>query len=162
MSTPIEQNTTALEELLGIAESLPDRGNGGGGGGLPGGISKIATGTFTSTEDVTSAMVDHGLGEIPTFLVWVAESDLSSPQATFNILGAIVRKVHAINSTTKHKLGYFFRGYNANNSAAGAQNSGASSIYMTDTQCRLCGNSSYQFLAGYEYRWVAGVIDGIE
>lgn len=34
MSTPIEQNTTALEELLGMAESLPNRSEGTGSGGI--------------------------------------------------------------------------------------------------------------------------------
>lgn len=130
------------------------------GGGLPSGVSALATGTYTSTSDVTSVNIEHGLGVAPNFCAWFVEDDLSENiVAGLNLCGAVIRKTHKINASTSHNTGYFYRGYNTSGAMGGAQSGGSYATYLTDTQCRLCGNSTYKFLTGYTYRWVCGVMD---
>jgi hypothetical protein len=133
-----------------------------GGGGLPSGISALATGTFTPDKDYSSSVdVEHDLGVAPNFFFWMVGTDLSSKKVNgLNIGGAMIRKTHYNSSSIKYITSYFYRGYNSSGTIGGAQTA-ATSNYLTETTCRIFCNSTYKLLNGHTYRWVAGVIDGI-
>lgn len=165
MSSKLNQNTLDLQNILELVNNLPEAGEGSGGSGGGGSTASpiaIATGTYTPTEDLTSVNIEHGLSEIPNFFAWIVEEPVDGAAVpSLNIMGSVLQKTHKVNSTIVHKVYYAFRGYNVSSTPGNNQSSANSTIYMTETTCRMCGNSTYKFLAGYTYRWVAGVLPNV-
>lgn len=172
-----EQYLTGVQYIRGDEFLLPENIKSGvtifdvageykGSGGLPSGVSALASGVFQPTEDIKSNYaINHGLGVVPNFFLWWLEEDMSTtPVASLNIGGAIFGKNARYNATstivyTNH---YFFRGYSTAPQITGTANSSTGTTYLNATSCRMMCSSSYLLKAGYTYHWVAGVVDGIE
>lgn len=137
----------------------------GSGGGLPSGVSKFVIDEYIPTEDVsTNQSIVHGLGVTPNFFVWwLVENMSTTPVAGINIGGAIIGKnaKYSATSSTLYTTHSFYRGYNNTPQVNGAVSSNAGTTYMNATNCRMLCSSTYKLKAGYTYRWIAGVVDGI-
>ena len=133
-------------------------------GGLPSGVSKLATGTITPTEDAQSLSVTHNLGVAPNFLVWVMEEDTSSSVLTSTAtMGATIIKRCKYNSTSSisYNVHNLIEGYAASSSTGGTATRVSNDTYLTTTTARMTGSSTYMIKAGKTYRWACGVLDGI-
>ena len=150
--------------IFNVAGSF--EGSGSSGGGLPSGISALASGTYTPTENMsTNFAIPHNLGVAPNFFVWILEESMeTSPVANLNVGGAIIAKKAKYNasSTISYGVHYFYRGYSATPQMAGTASSASSTTYLTATQCMMLCSSTYMVKKGYTYHWVCGVLDGIE
>lgn len=139
-------------------------GSGGGGGGLPSGISALTTGSATPAENETSTFsVSHDLGVAPNFCLWWADVDYSATTATNTaVLGAMLAKPvkYSASSTTVNELHFIVRGYSGSGAWGGfvSQMASADSCF-TDTTVSLKCNSSYPFVAGVTYRYIVGVFE---
>lgn len=137
---------------------------GDGGGGLPDGISALATGTVTMVANSSSQIVTHNLGVAPNFIAWAIEDDISGTALTSTAtMGASIGK-HSIGSGTSSTVYYqtnLIAGYNTASTLAGTTTK-SSSEYMTATEARMIGSTTYYLQAGHTYRWVCGVLDGIQ
>lgn len=160
----LNDNTAALQAILAAVNALPEAGSGGS-GGLPSGISALATGTFTPTQNYTSgADISHGLGVTPNFLVWMIEEDVSAttfPSTATS--GFVLNKGHkySSSSTAVYSIAYYVGGFNASQSYSGTYSRSNSPSYMTDTKCKMYSTSTYAIKTGHTYRWVCGVLEGI-
>lgn len=137
----------------------------GGGGGLPSGVSKLASGTYTPTQDISSGVdISHGLGVTPNFFIWWVEEDVSlNPTAYLLTQGALIKKTAQYNtgSSIRYTLSYLLTGYNSTPQYGGVTNKVSNNTYMTNNTCRMHSSSTYKLLTGHTYRWVAGVADGV-
>ena len=155
----LQNNTASLEALIEIANALPSAV-----GGLPPGISAIASGEITAAENVNNLEVVHNLGVVPNFISWAITDDTSgvlyTSTATF---GATVLKPSKYNSSTETVYDVFnlIGGYNASSTQAQTASRSTNAGYMTETIATMRGNTTYPFQPGNTYRWVCGVMDGI-
>ena len=134
-------------------------------GGLPDGVSKLATGTITPSESVTYLDISHGLGVAPNFLVWRLERDTSGSVLTSTATtGSCISKLskYTSSSSTVYTVTHHWGGYDS----SGKFIKGDGAIYanstdMTASVARMRSNSTYYIKGGYTYRWLCGVLDGI-
>ena len=142
--------------LVGVATS---------GGGLPAGVSALASGTYTPTQDISSGVdISHGLGVTPNFFIWWVEEDVSlNPTVYLLTQGALIKKTAPYNagSSTVYTLSYLLTGYNSAPQYGGTTNRVSNNTYMTNNTCRMHSSTTYKLLTGHTYRWVAGVADGV-
>ena len=135
------------------------------GGGLPDGVSAIASGTVTPAENNTSGVVvNHNLGVVPNFCAWFVEDDYSgNVETSAAIAGSTIVKKQKYTSTSTivYNVYYLITGYNASSQQAVTYNRVSNATYMTTTQARLVCNSTYQIQAGSRIRWVVGVASGV-
>lgn len=134
------------------------------GGGLPDGVSAIASGTVTPAEGSTSGViVTHNLGVVPNFCVWFVENDYSASTGTnIAIAGAIINKSSKYTGTSsiKYSIHYLIDGY-SNSQQSTTSGRASNTTYLTTTQARLVCNSTYPIQAGGRIRWVVGVASGV-
>jgi hypothetical protein len=132
----------------------------------PRGLSAWTTGTLmpTQTSEV-GASVCHGLGIVPDFFFWVVEDDLTKGD-TKNICtsGALIRKPEKYSNGTSRDVTYFYSGMTESGGWGAAVNKikDTSYNYMTNSDCKIFSDYRYKLQPGYTYRWVCGVLDGIE
>lgn len=135
------------------------------GGGLPNGVSALASGTYTPTENKTSRVdVAHGLGVTPNFLVVMMEEDTSSTPLTSALVAATVFSKdmkYNSGSTIQYTAHMMYEGYSSSSTATGTTSRVASTAYFTTTTVGIPCTTSYILKTGYTYRWVCGVLDGI-
>lgn len=135
-----------------------------GSGGLPAGVTKLASGTITPGSNGTTISVTHGLGVTPNFCVWeLVDVDYSnSVDTSIAVAGAsflVDMKYSSNTSSTLYKVSYMMRGYSSSSNTGGATSGFASTTYFSNTNCALIGNSVYMIKAGYTYRWICGVME---
>lgn len=137
----------------------------GEGGGLPEGVSALASGTVTPASNVTSPLaISHGLGVAPNFIVWFLDEDLSaSTLSSAAVIGAtLIKKTkNSASSTSVMNVHYSIEGYNASGSFAGTRGTLSNNNYATTDEISMHVTSTYQLIAGKTYRWACGVLDGI-
>ena len=135
----------------------------GGSGGLPAGVTKLASGTITPPADGNTISVTHGLGVTPNFCVWeLVDVDYSnSVDTSIAVAGAsfLIDMKYSSSSSTLYKVAYMVRGYNTSSNTGGTTSGYASNSYFSNTACALVGTSTYKIKTGYTYRWVCGVME---
>ena len=147
----VAQNIKSGVNIFGVTGTY----TGSGSVGLPSGISALASGTFTPESDITSYhVVEHGLGVAPNFTYVMLMDALD--EAIPNML---ISMFEYGKSGLPKKMEYGQIVYYDSSGAliqSGTQAAifDANSIYINAT-------SSRTLKAGYTYRWVAGVMDGI-
>lgn len=131
------------------------------GGGLPNGVSAIATGTFTPTSDISDDFyeISHGMGIKPNFYMIIMTGSVSNSErfgylnyancidVTFDDGSLIGINVKLTDSGTSYSS--FSKMYSA-----------MSDIIFTDTIISPYLRGA-PLKAGITYRWVCGVINGI-
>ena len=135
------------------------------GGGMPEGVSALASGEYVPSSDINSrAFVDHGLGVTPNFCVWVMTDAVTEVPESAVLFGLMVHKEHPYGAAypdIKYLGSFMFWGYDSGKNSKAMGSAVTATNYFTPTQVALCGNASIKLKAGYKYRWVCGVIDGI-
>lgn len=154
----VPENIKAGVDIFGVIGTLA-------GGGLPSGVSTLASGTYTPTQDISSGVdISHGLGVTPNFFIWWVEEDVSLNSTAYLLTqGALIKKTAQYNtgSSTIYTLSYMLTGYNSTPQYGGTTNRVSNNTYMTNNTCRMHSSSTYKLLTGHTYRWVAGVADGV-
>ena len=157
----IAENIKKGVSIFGVAGAFV----GAGAGGLPAGVSAVASGTYTPAEEGKSVvLVDHDLGVAPNFCMWMVEAPLStSAPNTAQVMGvAFLKKaLYSVSSSYTYNCHFMFRGYTTSGYIGGTTSQLEASNYFTTTKAPIWGNSTYPLKAGYTYRWVCGVMDGI-
>lgn len=147
--------------LASAIASIPESS----GGSLPDGITALTTGTYTPSSDQKFFMtIDHDLGVIPNFCVWMMEADISTsiPSQACTIGVSFMKRTKYSQSYTDIADAHFMiRGYSSSGSQSGTSTMTTNYGYFTDTKVPFMGSTSYPIKAGYTYRWVCGVLDGV-
>lgn len=131
------------------------------GGGLPAGISAMASGEYVSTSDLTTNVtILHKLGVIPNFAILMLADDVSTAIVPYCRLYQI-QVYKGFYTSSKY---YYMRGslgyYSSSGTISGAH------IYETNDQYKpdkeevtFKANTTGKILAGKVYRWIVGVAD---
>lgn len=135
-----------------------------GGGGLPSGVTALASGTVTPTSDATSYLeITHNLGVAPNFLVWQNTADFSNTAETGAAIGGLMLKKdvrYSTSGTNNYNLSYFVTGYNSNGIlAATTQRGNSADDDMSASTALIRTTSTYPLKAGHTYHWVCGVME---
>lgn len=142
-----------------------DGSDSSGGGGLPVGVTCLASGEYVPGQDYTSGVeINHGLGLTPNFFIWWLEEDVSrNPTAYLLTQGALIAKAAQYNTGSSYiyTLAYMLAGYNSSPQYGSNTSRVSNNNYMTSTTCRMHSSSTYKLLAGHKYRWIAGVAYGV-
>ena len=150
--------TTQTNLISQISTALQGKAAGGGSGGLPSGIKKIASDTVTPTSDVNTLVVNHDLGEAPNFCLWeIVDTDFSTTTgSSIAVAGAtvVMNLKNSNSSSTVYNLTCMIRGYNSSGSLNYNTLSVSNNTYMTATTFTMAGSSAFKLKAGYTYRWV--------
>lgn len=135
------------------------------GGGLPAGVSALASGSITPSMDVDYMDMTHDLGVAPNFIVWAMEEDASTSVLTNAAThGTTIIKCNKQSSSSSivYSVHNLIGGYGSSSQAADTYNRAANNTYLTTTKARMTASTTYCFKAGKTYRWVCGVLDGIQ
>lgn len=177
----LSDNRAKIQALIDSINAQP--GGGSGGGGLPVGVSKLISGSFTPTHDITdSIIIPHGFGEKPTFSIVAIEDDVSEtmiPNALYWQIEFLKKTKHTQVESVEWREYIYSIGYGC------IENDGDLHVTSTWNGANInptCSEGEYSlndttvwispayyggsidiipFKAGHTYRWVCGVIDGI-
>lgn len=177
----LADNRTKIQTLLEGINSLATVG--GGGGGLPVGVSKLISGSFTPTYDITDSIeIPHGFGEKPTFSIVAIEDDVSEtmiPNALYWQIEFLKKAKFTQDESQEWREYISSVGYgcveangklHTTNTWNGVNINPTWSEYeysLNDTSVWISpayyGGSIdiIPFKAGHTYHWICGVIDGI-
>ena len=133
----------------------------GGGGGLPAGITALATDTFTPASDISNSLyeLEHGLGVVPNFFI-VMVSDVPAlsgyTKSVLQVQG--VRRPVGTNAATVSTM--YVSAYEAVSALTqNLQSAEANDKWTADSLS--FDLYSYALKAGYTYRWICGVAEGL-
>lgn len=142
---------TTLDGIAALIASIQS----GGGGGLPEGISALASGTITPASDYSSFTYEatHNLGVVCNFAALILVDPLSST-AYANMMIA----TYAIfkNNSNRHPTVYYY--YNSSKNVSANHGETLASFWGTNYVKFM---TPYTLKAGKTYRWVCGVIDDL-
>lgn len=125
-------------------------------GGLPNGITALASGQYTPVSDVVGAVdFEHGFGFMPNFAILCVEGQNISED---NYAGYLQWQI-IVNKTFETQIFYLHTYSNKTNGLARR----TSEQYggMTDEIVRFYQSGTNKFKGGQTYRWVAAYIEGI-
>lgn len=131
----------------------------GSGGGLPSGISKLATGSFTPSSDISSVQtITHGLGVMPDFIMTFADTgDIvigdNSDFAGYFLRASSVAIKMKYNSNTYPYLSE--QGYVTTDGTIRVALSYMHQSSITSDIFMLMASSSHKLKSGVTYHWVA-------
>ena len=131
------------------------------GGGLPAGLSKVASGLLTPTSDVSSAQfITHGLGVKPDFWAVFADTGDTVVDADFN--GYFLKSSHAAIKNTYNSNSYDYLSEMSYMTSATVMR--VTQVYIsegmvTDTAFMISATSTYKLKSGITYRWIACVFE---
>ncbi len=132
----------------------------GGGGGLPSGITVLASGTITPASDVTTQLYQpHGLGVAPNFFFLFAEGEPLS-HTDFNYYISHEFGMAQAYTGTGANSAFRIARY-SNGTVFNMISSGIAASAFNANHFPIHASSTYCLKAGVTYRWVAGVAEGI-
>lgn len=171
----LADNTEKIRGLLEVIDTLPQVG--GGGGRLPDGIIKLATGTFTPVTNIGEydswieyVQIWHTLGVEPNYMYVYDTFDYSETHGVNAVVSITLncKELKAEGSTTIYCPGWEFKYYRSEgwvDMCGFDYEKGYDYSYdINENYVNLyCANGQDYgyFHAGHTYRWIAGVIDGI-
>ena len=156
VSVPTGTNVTGLASLIASIET-----GGGGGGGLPAGITALATDTFTPASDISNSLyeLEHGLGVVPNFFI-VMVSDVPAlsgyTKSVLQVQG--VRRPVGTNAATVSTM--YVSAYEAVSALTQNLQSAEASDKWTVNSVSF-DLFTYALKAGYTYRWICGAAEGL-
>lgn len=132
---------------------------GGGGGGLPEGISALASGIITPTSNITSDYtVTHGLGKKPDFAILMLLEDAATTALKSTQLFQMLSHKPFLSSSTL----YYTRGIVVYQSSSGAASNTivalTDSSFANETTVKFRALSNQPLKAGYRYLWLCGAL----
>jgi len=147
----VASNIKSGVEIFGVTGTY----TGDGAGGLPTGISALASGTFNlDTDKSDTYYVTHGLGVKPNFVLVMLMDTLTEAVPDMMLWFNSYDKSGLPEALEKYMSAYY--------DASGAMQtvSGQYVIHRTD-MFGIITTTTRPLKAGYTYRWVCGVMDGI-
>lgn len=130
-------------------------------GGLPTGISKLASGSITPTSDVASLQtITHGLGVKPDLIAVYADlgdTVVGSEHKAYLLKQTSVATKYNHNSTTYSYLSEL--SYVATDTKLRVTQINPGSTMINDSYFRVLCTSSYVLKTGVTYRWIACVFE---
>lgn len=131
----------------------------GGGGGLPEGISALASGIIAPTSNITSDYsVEHGLGKKPDFAVLMLINDAATTALKSTQLFQLLSHKPFLSGSTLN----YTRGVVVYQSSSGAASNtivtAMDSSYANETTVKFRALSNQPLKAGYRYLWLCGVL----
>ena len=137
-----------------------------GGSGLPSGVSAMTCGTYTPNTKITAPIeIQHGLGVKPNFCIVRLEKDTSSTALnSCLVLAALFEKKNKASSELNsyvYNTNMMVEGYDSSYTLKGGVTYNQLQ-YLTETIITIPSDYIYNLPAGYTYKWVCGVLDGIE
>lgn len=134
----------------------------GGGSGLPGGITALATGEYTPASDVmTTIAIRHNMAVMPNIYIAFSEESPIDTDTYKNYIVAtiVIAKSASTGSRTFSRLDFARTGeLQSSNFTTGAESTYGGII---STHLYIWCSSSFRLKAGATYRWVAAYIEGI-
>lgn len=167
----LADNTEKIRALIEGISALPDVGNGGG--GLPVGVSHLASGTFTPAYDICDGVeVVHGFGVKPNFYIVSIVDDLSETMLENAVIFIFVFAKNMLMSIEYPWNDYVeYWGLAQMDGSSwdtwGSIDNENDDYGLADTTVTFKGmynmglDITFPFKAGHTYRWICGVIDGI-
>ena len=169
----LADNTEKIRGLLEVIDTLPQVG--GDGGRLPDGIIKLATGTFTPVTNIgergESIQIWHTLGVKPNYMYVYDTFDYSETHGVDAVVSITLNCKETKNEGSEYLYypEWLFKYYGPDGCT---YEYGYSYIKGEDYSYDINENYVYlypangyhdygYFHAGHTYRWIAGVIDGI-
>lgn len=143
----IPENIKSGVSIFGVVGTLV-------GGGLPDGVTALASGTVTVAQTSTYETITHNLGVAPNFIAWMMEDAATVSGLT----SAAVCGASFDTGATSSNIRYMVDGYNSSGSNGGTAARSTNSTYMTTTTARMYAHNSYKLVAGKTYRWICGVM----
>lgn len=130
-----------------------------GGGGLPEGISAIASGILAPTSNVTADFsIEHNLGKIPEFAILMILEDAATTALKgtqlFQLLSHKPFNSNGTMNTTRGIIVY----QNTSGSAANSIVAIMDSSFANTTTVKFRALSNQPLKAGYRYLWLCGVV----
>ena len=144
-----------LEEMVTAIEGIQ-----AGGGGLPSGISALATGTWSiQTAQTTQLTIPHGMGVTPNFFILYVESEtpVLADYQYFIVSQFGFAQPLIVGSTTQPAYRIYRYGMSNNWSQAAT----LTTAIADNNLLAVYNSSTYQIKPKVTYRWIAGVIDGL-
>lgn len=138
--------------------------SGGDSGGLPSGVTALASGTYTTATAVTSTItINHGLGAIPNFFIMYAEGEPLSCADFVNYMVMHIGLAQAFKTSTSSTATDSFKISRYGYASAFSQvaSSLAMSQFANSTVYPIFYSSQCKLKPGVTYRWIAGVLEGI-
>ena len=158
--TQLQTNNTQLASLIQTLQGKAAGGGSGGDetGGLPTGVTAMASGILTPSNDISSTYyISHGLGVKPNFFSIVAMGDYSTSTSSGVLLSqTTIGKPFTEGSAQQDATLTTIYAQGASR-ITGITNtySGMSST----TRCFIEAGSSYVLKAGVPYRWIACALE---
>ena len=150
--TELTTIATDIQSAIGKANALPDAGSGGG---LPEGISAIATGTIQPASNIASDYtVTHNLGKKPDFAVLMLLDDAATAALTGTQLFQMLSHKPFKSSGTINQTRGLVVYQNTNGAAANTIVTATDSTYVTETTVKFRALSTQPLKAGYTYLWI--------
>ncbi len=166
MSTNSERITAhnlLIDQAQALVDALPEAG--GGGVGLLEGISALASGTFTpTTSNAGGIEITHGLGVTPNFYIVIALTSI------YNKYGPIICEIATckpLNSTAVGSVVWLRNVVGSTGLDAMDKDITTTDVntYFNENTFTAHGGTNEtqgSFKTGFTYRWICGVMDGIE
>lgn len=169
----LSDNKLKIQELIDTINALP--GAGGGGGGLPAGISKLATGSFTPTFNMDGAygplQIWHNMGVTPNYIFAYDTLDYSETHEVSAFLYATLhgKRYKDIDCEVMYYPGWTSACYTSEgyaylyNSGLSWENGIGSEFDINESYFNLYPSEGLDygwFKEGHTYRWIAAVLDG--
>lgn len=152
---------TQTDLLAQVLEAL----SGKAGGGLPDGVSAIACGSFTPTEDISGTyVITHNLDAVPNFWSVTAIGPIDLASKPYGMLSQSFYKITTVRSDGVTLAGSRLIQYCTASGKGAITSSNVSNISgaCTFSNIYLSGSTSWKLVAGVTYIWVVGVIDGLK
>ena len=153
--------------LDGMAALIDGIETGGGGGGLPTGITEIIFGSFTPASNVYSQSITHNFGVAPVgAMLWSESFNLAQNAATAAIHHmAFINKPYyfkdgsgnSLNTSSTTVCGYTFSNAYGNRTSIinTANPTSTTYVYPTTTNLTFSSHSAaIEFKAGYVYKYI--------
>lgn len=152
IKSELQSNNIDLQTVLDKVNALPDAGSGGG---LPEGISAIATGTIQPTSNITSNYtVTHNLGKKPDFAVLMLLDDAATAALTGTQLFQMLSHKPFNSGGTINQTRGLVVYQNTSGAAANTIVTATDSTYVTETTVKFRALSNQPLKAGYTYLWI--------
>ena len=157
IKSELQSNNVDLQTVLSMVNALPEAG--GGGGGLPEGISALASGIIAPTSNITSDYsVEHGLGKKPDFAILMLLNDAATTALkSTQLFQMLSHKPFMSSSTLNYTRGIVvYQG--SNGAASNTIVALMDSSYANETTMKFRALSNQPLKAGYRYLWLCGAL----